>query len=147
MDGFAFRWGYHLMALVTAAIWGTTFVSTKVLIQNGLTPAEIFFYRFSLAYVVILLFSRGKLWSRSWRDEGWFALAGIFGGSLYFITENTALGITFIGNYISLQCLSSGLYLAGADRFVIGPVLSLSVEAPDVIRFLIGPARRGLGGV
>lgn len=106
MDGFAFRWGYHLMALVTAAIWGTTFVSTKVLIQNGLTPAEIFFYRFSLAYVVILLFSRGKLWSRSWRDEGWFALAGIFGGSLYFITENTALGITLASNVSLLVCTS-----------------------------------------
>lgn len=106
MDGFALRWGYHLMALVTAAIWGTTFVSTKVLIQNGLTPAEIFLYRFSLAYVVILLFSRGRLWSRDWRDEGWFALAGIFGGSLYFITENTALGITLASNVSLLVCTS-----------------------------------------
>lgn len=105
-DGFAVRWGYHLMALVTAAIWGTTFVSTKVLIQNGLTPAEIFLYRFSLAYVVILLFSRRRLRALSWRDEGWFALAGIFGGSLYFITENTALGITLASNVSLLVCTS-----------------------------------------
>lgn len=37
---------FHLIAIVTVIIWGTTFVSTKILIQNGLTPSEIFFYRF-----------------------------------------------------------------------------------------------------
>ena len=32
---------YHLVAFVTlAAIWGTTFVFTKVLMLNGLSPAE-----------------------------------------------------------------------------------------------------------
>ncbi len=99
-------WAYHLMALLTAAIWGTTFVSTKVLIQNGLTPAEIFFYRFSLAYVVILLFSGRRLRARDWRDEGWFALAGVAGGSLYFLTENTALGITLASNVSLLVSVS-----------------------------------------
>ena len=39
---------FHLIAIVTVIIWGTTFVSTKILIQNGLTPSEIFFYRFVL---------------------------------------------------------------------------------------------------
>ena len=33
---------FHLIAIVTVIIWGTTFVSTKILIQNGLTPSEIF---------------------------------------------------------------------------------------------------------
>ena len=99
-------WAYHLMALLTAAIWGTTFVSTKVLIQNGLTPAEIFFYRFSLAYVVILLFSGRRLRARDWCDEGWFALAGVAGGSLYFLTENTALGITLASNVSLLVSVS-----------------------------------------
>ena len=28
---------FHLIAIVTVIIWGTTFVSTKILIQNGLT--------------------------------------------------------------------------------------------------------------
>ena len=38
---------YHLIAILTVAIWGLTFISTKVLINHGLTPQEIFFYRFS----------------------------------------------------------------------------------------------------
>ena len=45
---------FHLIAIVTVIIWGTTFVSTKILIQNGLTPSEIFFYRFVLAYICML---------------------------------------------------------------------------------------------
>ena len=40
------RFVYHLMAIITVAIWGTTFVSTKILIQHGLSPSDIFFYRF-----------------------------------------------------------------------------------------------------
>lgn len=44
------RFVYHLMAIITVVIWGTTFVSTKILIQHGLSPSDIFFYRFTLAY-------------------------------------------------------------------------------------------------
>ena len=45
------RFVYHLMAIITVVIWGTTFVSTKILIQHGLSPSDIFFYRFTLAYL------------------------------------------------------------------------------------------------
>lgn len=31
---------YHLAALFSVAVWGATFVSTKVLIANSLTPAD-----------------------------------------------------------------------------------------------------------
>lgn len=33
---------FHFLAVVTVAIWGITFVSTKVLITTGLSPQEIF---------------------------------------------------------------------------------------------------------
>lgn len=39
---------YHLAALFSVAVWGATFVSTKVLIANSLTPAEIFLLRFAM---------------------------------------------------------------------------------------------------
>ena len=45
---------YHFVAFVTVAIWGTTFVWTKLLIQNGLSPAQIFTIRFLIAYVMLL---------------------------------------------------------------------------------------------
>ena len=86
------------------AIWGTTFVSTKVLIQNGLSPAEIFTYRFLLAYVVIWFFAPRKLFADSVKDELLMAAVGFTGGSLYFITENTALETTLASNVSLLVC-------------------------------------------
>ena len=61
---------YHILAVLTIIIWGTTFVSTKVLLQNGLDPVEIMFYRFAIAYVCILFISHNRLWANSWKDEG-----------------------------------------------------------------------------
>ena len=89
---------FHLLAIVTSVIWGTTFASTKVLIHHGLTPATIMCIRFLLAYIGMLFFMRSNAKTRSWRDEGLLALAGITGGSLYFLTENTALRYTTSAN-------------------------------------------------
>jgi drug/metabolite transporter (DMT)-like permease len=98
------KYFWHTAAIVTIAIWGTTFVSTKVLIQNGLSPAEIFTYRFLVAYIVIWFFSPRKLFADSWRDELLMAAVGFTGGSLYFITENTALETTLASNVSLLVC-------------------------------------------
>ena len=98
------KYWWHVAAIVTIAIWGTTFVSTKVLIGHGLSPAEIFTYRFTLAYIVIWFFAPRKLLADSWRDEVLMAAAGFTGGSLYFLTENTALETTLASNVSLLVC-------------------------------------------
>lgn len=95
---------FHLMAVVTVAIWGTTFVSTKVLIGHGLSATDILFYRFIMAYICTWFFSPRILWAKSWRDEGVFVLLGLTGGSLYFIAENTALGMTLASNVSLIIC-------------------------------------------
>jgi drug/metabolite transporter (DMT)-like permease len=92
------------MAVFTTAVWGTTFVSTKVLLQHGLAPACIFFYRFLLAYLAIWFFSPKRLWADSKKDEFLFLCLGLTGGSLYFITENTALGITLASSVSLILC-------------------------------------------
>lgn len=97
-------WFYHVLAILTVMIWGTTFVSTKILINSGLSPVEILFYRFALAYICLLLVSHKRFIARSWKDEGLLMLSGLCGGSLYFIAENTALGITFASNVSLLIC-------------------------------------------
>ena len=99
----------HLLALAIVTVWGTTFVSTKILLISGLSPAEIMFYRFVLAYVGICLCSRPlKLFAATGRDELLCLLAGLTGGTLYFITENTALEYTLISN-VSLLCSTAPL--------------------------------------
>lgn len=98
------EWGWHLAAIVVVGIWGLTFISTRVLIENGLTPQEIFLLRFLMAYVGIWFISPRKLFCHNWRDEGWMLLGGITGGSLYFLTENTALEVTLTTNVAFIVC-------------------------------------------
>jgi len=81
----------HLCALLVVTIWGTTFVSSKVLLNAGLRPADIFVCRFIVAYVCLLLFSHKRLWADNWKDELTLLGLGVMGGSLYFLTENMAL--------------------------------------------------------
>ena len=127
------RFLYHLTALTVSAVWGVTFVSTKVLIGAGMDPMAIFGIRFFLAYVgiwIISFFSPGRksLWGRSLKDELLFVFLGITGGSLYFYMENTALVYTQASNVSFLVC-SAPLFTAiftltwrrfGNGRFVEG---------------------------
>ena len=91
---------YHLLALAVVAVWGVTFVCTKTLITAGMDPAAIFAIRFIMAYLGIwvldLISSRGRvrLFSDNWKDELMCLFLGVTGGSLYFLTENTALAYT-----------------------------------------------------
>lgn len=89
---------FHILAILTSAIWGTTFISSKLLLQEGLSPAAIMILRFVLAYVLMLPFVRGKWFCRSLKDELLMVLLGISGGSLYFLLENTALVYTQASN-------------------------------------------------
>lgn len=95
---------YHLIAIFTVAIWGLTFISTKVLIEQGLSPQEIFFLRFLIAYAGIWFISPRKLFADNWKDELWLLLGGVTGGSFYFLTENTALEITLATNVAFIVC-------------------------------------------
>lgn len=81
----------HLGALLVVCIWGTTFVSSKVLIMSGLHPAEIFVLRFALAYVCMIMLSHKRLWADNLKDELCLFGLGVMGGSVYFLTENMAL--------------------------------------------------------
>ncbi|MCM1153669.1 MAG: DMT family transporter [Muribaculum sp.] len=97
----------HLGAIVTVSAWGTSFISTKVLMEDGgFTPMEMYVYRFSVGYLILLLFTFKKLFANSWRDELMLALSGVCAGSLYFMTENFALLFTSTGNVSLLSALS-----------------------------------------
>lgn len=96
----------HVGAMFAIAAWGTSFVSTKVLIDNGLHAVEIYIYRFLLAYLIVLMICHKKLWANSWRDEMLFMVCGLCGGSIYFIAENTALNYTLVSNVSLITTLA-----------------------------------------
>ena len=100
---------YHTVAFIVVAIWGSTFVFTKLLLLGGLSPAQIFTLRFIIAYALLLVYSlaKGIRWvASSWQDELLLAALGVTGGSLYFLTENSAMNYTTTTNTSLLVSLS-----------------------------------------
>ena len=67
------KWLYHIVAFVVVAVWGSTFVFTKLLLLSGLSAAQIFTLRFIIAYLLLMGFSLTRrsfrLMSHSLRDE------------------------------------------------------------------------------
>ena len=138
------------MAFVTVAIWGSTFVFTKMLLVNGLSPAQIFTIRFIIAYVLLLAFEMTvrrqsfRLFSDSWRDELMLLLLGLSGGSLYFLTENAAMLYTTATNTSLIVCscplfamLLVALVYRRSERFtrvqVVGSLLACAGMAVVVL--------------
>jgi drug/metabolite transporter (DMT)-like permease len=89
---------YHLGAILTILAWGVSFVSTKVLLEHGLKPTEVYIYRTFLAYLLVFMVCHKRILSNSLRDELLFVACGLCAGSLYFIAENTALEYTLVSN-------------------------------------------------
>ena len=87
----------HVLTLMTIIIWGTTFVSTKVLLE-AFTPIEILFFRFTLGYLSLWAIYPRKGTYGTLRQELLFAAAGLCGVTLYFLLENIALTYTFASN-------------------------------------------------
>ena len=89
---------YHVGAFAMIVVWGISFLNTRVLLDAGLTPTEIFVARFTIAYLALLAVSRFRVRWTNWRDELLFVVCGVAGGSAYFIAENTALEFTLISD-------------------------------------------------
>lgn len=109
-----------LFAAFTITVWGSTFISSKKLL--GLySPSQIMVTRFFLAYCALWLLRPRKL-ALSRRQELGFLLLGLFGCSLYFYTENTALTYTLASN-VSIIVAAAPIFtailahFAGEERF------------------------------
>ena len=95
----------HLIALFTVFIWGTTFVSTKVLLEE-FTPVEVLFTRFAIGLLVLYMMNHKKMKLKDRKHEWYFIGAGITGITLYFLFENIALTYSTASNIgILLACV------------------------------------------
>ena len=119
----------HYAALLTIAIWGTTFVSTKVLL-GAFLPIEILFSRFLIGYLALLLISGHPIKFHNWKEEGVFAASGLTGVCLYYLLENIALTYTLASNV--------GVIVSAAPLFTA--VLSSLMKRDEKIggRFFLG---------
>ena len=100
------QWLYHGFAIAVVIAWGLSFISTRVLLDGGLSPIEIYIYRFTLAYLSMLAICHKRVFAASLRDELMFVVCGIVAGSVYFIAENVALEYTLVSNVSLITSLS-----------------------------------------
>ncbi len=125
----------HASALITIMIWGTTFISTKILLAD-FTPIEILFFRFLLGLLVLIVIYPKRLKIKDKKQELTFAAAGLCGICLYYLLENIALTYTMasnVGVIISVApfftAILSSVFLKTEDkmkaRFFVGFVVAM----------------------
>ena len=126
---------YHLIAISIVVVWGTTFVSTKILLLNGLTPAGIFAIRFFIAYIGLVIISHKRMFCKNLKDELLVVLLGLFGGSMYFLTENMSLNYTTTTNTSLIVC-SCPLFSTLLICYFFKTKLTKSQILGDIFAFL-----------
>ncbi|MFI3205987.1 MAG: DMT family transporter [Clostridia bacterium] len=124
----------HILALCTVVVWGTTFITTKILLVD-FVPTEIAMFRFILAFVFLNIIKPKRLHIKDFKKELVFAGAGLAGITLYFQTENLALTYTTaanVGVIISavpfFTAIVSKIFFGGKNltkNFVIGFVVAI----------------------
>lgn len=124
----------HLSAVFTILVWGTTFVSTKVLLET-LTPIEVLFIRFAIGFIALVLLRRHMLKLSDRKHEILFAAAGCTGVAIYFMLENVALVYTHasvVGALVATTPLFTAVLsqLLGSHNrlggwFVVGFILAM----------------------
>ena len=100
----------HILAIIVSLVWGTTYVSTKVLL-TAFHPVEILLYRFVLAWAVLFLCAPRPLLPRSVKGELPYLLAGLTGLTLYSTLENYALQFS-LASTVGLIISASPMFTA-----------------------------------
>lgn len=126
----------HAAAMLTILIWGTTFISTKILLAE-FRPVEILLFRFILGFLALLAVYPHRLKGTTRRQELTFAAAGLCGICLYYLLENIALTYTSASN-VGVIISASPFFTAIASHIVLR-------EEKLHARFFIGFAAAMLG--
>lgn len=120
----------HLLAIVTMLIWGTTFISTKILLHD-FSAIQILYLRFVIGFIVLLVIYPKCLKVKERKHELTFIMAGLTGICLYYLLENIALIYTNVSNV--------GIIISIAPFFTaILTHLFFKEETKLTIRFFIG---------
>ncbi|PXV86313.1 drug/metabolite transporter (DMT)-like permease [Lachnotalea glycerini] len=125
----------HITSFLTIFIWGTTFISTKVLLQD-FTPVEILMIRFLMGYIALWLVFPHHLKVINPKQNIYFAAAGLCGITLYYLFENIALTYTLASNVGIIVSISpfvtaifSCIFLKDKRpgiRFIIGFLIAMT---------------------
>lgn len=134
----------HVAAIIAVAAWGISFVNTRVLLDYGFSPIQVYVFRCVIAYALLLAFCHKRMRALNGWHELLFLLCGICGGSVYFVAENMALLYTSTTN-VSLITSTSPLInallvglLYKEDRPGRGVVIGSIVAMAGVVMVILG---------
>lgn len=87
----------HILAAFTIGVWGTTFIATKILLED-FTPLEIMVFRTILGFVgLFIIYPKIFKWT-NWKDELYMFVASLSGLTIYQLLENIAIDYTQASN-------------------------------------------------
>ncbi len=107
----------HLSVIITIILWGSTFISTKVLLRD-FQPVDILFIRFVMGFLALVVFCPKLLKTKGIKEEVTFVGAGLSGICLYYLLENIALTYTTASN-VGVIVSASPLFTAVLSRIFI----------------------------
>lgn len=129
----------HFAAFLTIIIWGTTFISTKILLSD-FQPVEILFFRFVMGFLVLLIIYPRRLKGVNLKQEITFAAAGLCGICLYYLLENIALTYTMasnVGVIISIApfftAILAHLFMKSEEKLRINFFIGFTVAMAGII--------------
>lgn len=99
----------HIAAGTSTLIWGITFINTKILLLE-FSPVEILFFRFLMAYIMMLILSPGPIIPKKNPGELLYMAAGLCGVTVYFLFQNIGLEYTLAAN--------AGILISVAPMFI-----------------------------
>ena len=128
--------GAHAFALFTVFVWGFTFVSTKVLLED-FAPIEVLFGRFTIGLIALCILRPHVLRLERRSHEWLFIAAGITGVTLYYLMENVALtfaNASVVGVLVAVSPLSTTAiaFALGREKISAGFVAGLIVALAGV---------------
>ena len=131
----------HAMAVFLMMIWGVSYISVKVVIQQGVAPLQLAFYRFLIASVILYLVLKLKYPEEKIlkEDRVKMALSGVFGVMLYFLFENYSIKYTSASN-VSILLSSIPVFTLISQKIVFKEkltVLKISGAVLSVIGIVI----------
>ena len=125
----------HIFALFCVFVWGTTFISTKVLLDS-FHPVVILLYRLIICVTLLFIIHPRIFKTYSFKHELLFIGAGASGVTYYFLFENMALSYTNasdVGIIVSAAPFFTLIFCTiflKTDRitlwFIIGFILAMS---------------------
>ena len=107
----------HIAAIFTILVWGTTFISTKVLLTE-FQPLEIMFVRLLIGWMALFIACPRRMKNVTRKQELTFAGAGLTGITLYYLMENMALTLTMASNVGVIVSVSPFFTMILASIFV-----------------------------